>query len=293
MYTTLIQAAELHANLGDPNWVVVDCRASLADFAYGSNSFASYHIPGAQRADLEENLSGLKVPGVSGRHPLPDRAQLIAFFCTLGVTKNSQLIAYDDGNSAFAARFWWLARWLGVRSVAVLDGGLQGYLTDFGPGESALTQTSAKIATRKQPHQASAFEADTALTRIVELEQLLAPANDRLLIDARSEARFQGLEEPIDTFAGHIPGAVCMPFDANLNSDQKFKSAEQLHKRFAASISHVSQKVCYCGSGVTAAHNILAMQIAGLGEAALYPGSWSEWIQDPNRKTEPARAEAD
>ncbi len=283
MFTTLIQASELHARLGAANWVIVDCRASLADPDYGRSSFAAYHIPGAQRADLEEDLSGKIVNGVSGRHPLPQREQLRAFFQNLGVNTDSQLVAYDDGNSAFAARFWWLARWLGLHDVAVLDGGLNAY-------QAYLSQAGLKAHVDPDVrHCVSDFVPGAPLTKISLVSELESPSPDRVLLDARSESRFNGEQEPIDAFAGHIPGAVCLPFEDNLDEKQRFKSADLLRARFQPVVAGRTDVVCYCGSGVTAAHNILAMQIAGLGECALYPGSWSEWIQNPDRATEPPR----
>jgi len=287
MFNTLIQAPVLHDNLETKNWVIVDCRASLADADYGRTSFASYHIPGARRADLETDLSGAIIAGISGRHPLPEREQLTMFLQGLGVNAQSQLITYDDGNSAFAARFWWLARWMGLQNVAVLDGGLKAY-------QEHLSQAKIEARPVLDPQrQRSTFTPRKPLTRIREASYLESREPDCLLIDARSESRFRGEQEPIDFLAGHIPGAVCLPFEENLDDKQHFKSAEQLRSRFQECAAGYSEIVCYCGSGVTAAHNILAMQIAGLGESALYPGSWSEWIQDPDRLTEPPRSSSD
>jgi len=277
----------VHTNLKSSNWVLVDCRASLADFDYGRSSFATYHIPGAKRADLENDLSGEIISASSGRHPLPDREQLTRFFQCLGVTSESQLVAYDDGNSAIAARFWWMARWLGLQNVAVLDGGLKAY-------QAYLSRADVEAVTlsTSQPLR-SDFTAMKPLTKTREVSYIESEKTGCLLIDARSAARFRGEQEPIDSVAGHIPGAICLPFEENLDDNQHFKTAEQLQSRFREYVSGHSEIICYCGSGVTAAHNILAIQIAGLGEATLYPGSWSEWIQDPNRLTEPPRVVSD
>ncbi|MBV1905104.1 MAG: sulfurtransferase [Pseudomonadales bacterium] len=284
MYNTIIQANLLHSNLDTHNWILIDCRASLSNHNYGMKSYASYHIPGAQYANLEIDLSGPQIDGISGRHPLPERIKLTSFFQSLGIHNDSQIVAYDDGNSAFAARLWWLARWLGHETVAVLDGGLQSYKKYISEAD-----TPAAAPVNDQRPFKSGFIAKPAISKTTSAEHLTRPISGRTLIDARAHKRFLGQEEPIDSFAGHIPGAICLPFEDNLDTDLRFKSSIALRNRFKPMITDQADVVCYCGSGITAAHNILAMQIAELAEATLYPGSWSEWIQDPSRNTEPAR----
>jgi|TARA_Y100000031_G_scaffold146089_1_gene179479 thiosulfate/3-mercaptopyruvate sulfurtransferase len=256
----LISTAQLERILDQA--CVLDCRASLADPLFGERAFAEGHISGAQRADLDADLASS--PGSGGRHPLPDAADLSDCLRRKGLNEDAQLIVYDDAGGAFAARAWWLARWLGHENAAVLDGGISAWR---GPLE--------KI--RQTPNPGT-FRRREALTRIVRVDELTAP-HPYQLIDARAENRFHGIDEPIDPVAGHIPGAICRPFQQNLDTGGHFLPPAALRQRF----SEFERPVCYCGSGVTAAHNVLAMRHAGLPESALYPGSWSEWILDPTR----------
>jgi thiosulfate/3-mercaptopyruvate sulfurtransferase len=268
MYDTLIDPKVLRTHLADAGWCIVDCRTSLADAGFGRTAYAAGHIPGAVFADLADDLSGPVVAGVTGRHPLPEPATLARTFGRLGIGASTQVIAYDADNGAFAARLWWSLRWLGHAGVAVLDGGL-----------AAWNAAGLPLARGIEARSAAEFPIRAALTRTVSAAQIeRANATQLLLLDARSEARFRGEVEPIDPVAGHIPGAICMPFDGNLDANQRFLTPAALRERFARIGGDV---VCYCGSGVTACHNILAMRHAGLPEAALYPGSFSEWITDP------------
>ncbi len=267
MSGTLIDAAALAAHVGDPDWICFDCRHSLADPEYGGAAYAAGHIPGARFADLDRYLAA--PPGVRGRHPLPERDLLVARFRAWGVTAESQLIAYDDAGGMFACRFWWLARWLGHAKAAVLDGGLAAW-QEHGGG---LTSTAP------QP-LATEFAAGAPLTRVVSADAIVA--NPKLtLIDARAAERYAGIEEPIDPVAGHIPGALSLPCSNNLDDRGRFLRDGD---RFASLAG--ADVVSYCGSGVTATHNILAMILAGHKEPALYPGSWSEWLQEPSRGVE-------
>jgi thiosulfate/3-mercaptopyruvate sulfurtransferase len=247
---------------------LLDCRTSLTDPDHGARAFAAGHIAGARHAELATDLAA--APGPGGRHPLPDRRTLARRLRAFGLDAGQQLVVYDDAGGAFAARAWWLARWLGHLPSAVLDGGLQAWR------EPLTTEPSAA--------RHGTFRAGRPLTRTIGLETLLDPDQRRRLelIDARAEARFRGLEEPIDPVAGHIPGARCLPFQGNLGPAGTFLPAARLAQRFAG----FAEPVCYCGSGVTAAHNVLAMVHAGLPEPALYPGSFSEWIRDPARPVE-------
>ncbi len=262
----LIKATELNASLKDV--LIFDCRATLGNLDKGLEDFNAGHIPGAVHADLDSDLSC--APGDGGRHPLPQREALEAKFRAWGIDSHSHLICYDQNNGAFAARFWWLARWLGHACVQILDGGLDAWTSYDYPTEMASTERAPGNFTASEP-----------LTRTCQLEEVLS--GHHKLLDARDAARFRGEQEPIDPVAGHIPGAVCAPFSANL-IDGHFRSAEELAERFAdLGIGPQDQLTCYCGSGVTAIHNILALMIAGYPEPALYPGSWSEWIRDPQR----------
>jgi thiosulfate/3-mercaptopyruvate sulfurtransferase len=276
MYDTVISPRVLYDHRDDTNWCAVDCRASLSDLQHGRNAYAAGHIPGAVFADLADDLSGRLVPHVSGRHPLPEREVIATTFGAFGIAATTQVVAYDAGNGAFAARLWWLLRWLGHPSVAVLDGGLDGWAAAGLPLRTGIEHRAP-----------TAFPIRPPQTRTVSASEILAQPERLLLIDARSEARYRGEMEPIDPVAGHIPGAVCKPFEGNLDGEKRFLPPEQLRARFADCVGPEQRRdrelVCYCGSGVTACHNILALRHAGLPEAALYAGSFSEWIQDPRR----------
>jgi thiosulfate/3-mercaptopyruvate sulfurtransferase len=271
----LITPAELAA---DETLVAFDCRFSLTDKAAGRRAFEAAHIPGARFADLERDLSA--APGQGGRHPLPEREALAARLRTAGVNQDSSLICYDQNSGALAARFWWLLRWLGHADVRVLDGGFDAWLaaglpTDRAPGNPAPGNPAP-----------GDFQARPPLTRSCTADQLAGaalPDAKLQLLDARDAARFRGEQETIDPVAGHIPGAISVPFADNLAAG-RFKSPAELRARFAAlGLDPGGETVCYCGSGVTAAHNILALKLAGYPEPALYAGSWSEWITDSSR----------
>ncbi len=224
--------------------------------------------PGAQYASLDEDFAA--PPGAGGRHPLPDRQWLRDRFRAWGIDDDDQIVVYDDAGGAFAARAWWCARWLGHGAVAVLDGGL-------GAWTGPLSRATPAVAPGN-------FSIRAPLTRQIDAAGVLARLGESVLVDARTRPRFDGIEEPIDPVAGHIPGAVCLPFQDNLDASGRFKPAAALAERFRGLPDDV---VCYCGSGVTAAHDILAMRVAGRPEPMLYPGSWSEWIQDPGRPRAP------
>ncbi len=275
MYDTLIDPEVLFDHLKDSDWCIVDCRASLTDPHAGAAAYAAGHLPGAVFADLASDLSGPLIAGVSGRHPLPDPNTLARALGRWGISAQTQVVAYDAGNGVYGSRMWWLLRWLGHSRVAVLDGGIAAWQL---AGYSLVTDI-----TRRRP---ASFPIRTTLTRIVSVADIVEHPGAMDLIDARAEARFRGELEPIDPIAGHIPGARCVPFEGNLDRGNRFAAPEMLRSRFGTHRAADRELVCYCGSGVSACHNILAMRIAGLSEPALYPGSFSEWIQDPDRPVE-------
>jgi len=270
----LIDAATLGAYLDDPDWIAVDCRFSLMDADAGRRAYAESHLPGARYADLDWDLSGPVTPA-TGRHPLPDPARLARTLGEWGIGAGARVVAYDDmGGMLAAARLWWLLRWLGHDAVAVLDGGLTAWRA------AGLPLTAASPAVRP-----AVFEArpDDRLWLTTARAQAL-PAG-HLLVDARAAARYRGDMEPIDPVAGHIPGAVSRPTEDNLAADGRFLPADALRAGFLAVLDGRSPTAVthYCGSGVTACHNLLAMEVAGLSGSRLYAGSWSEWIRDPSR----------
>lgn len=273
----LLSPQDLAQRLDQPGLTILDCRFALEDPTYGSRAYAAGHLPGACFADLERDLSAPIAPGKTGRHPLPRAEQLCARLREWGVNNDSQIVLYDDGPGAFAARAWWLLIWLGKRDgVYLLNGGLNAWQAAGLP----VQQESPKPAAgsfRGSPN-------DELVAHANELMQRLA-APQLTLLDARGLPRFRGEIEPIDPVAGHIPGAHCAPFIDNLGDDGRFLPAEALRQRFAKLIGNrpPEQVVAYCGSGVTACHNLFALCLAGYPLARLYAGSWSEWITDPSR----------
>jgi thiosulfate/3-mercaptopyruvate sulfurtransferase len=273
-YSTLIGALELAQRLHDPDWVVFDCRFDLADPAFGRQAYAASHVPGAFFLDLDEDLSGSKT-GTNGRHPLPDPAQLAARLEASGVGNHTQVVAYDDAGGMFAARLWWLLRWLGHHRVAVLDGGLHAWLATGQALDEALPEPrAATYALALRPDRVDAQYVRQHLDR-----------PDMVLIDARSPDRFRGENEMLDPVGGHIPGAINRFFRDNFDAHGCFKQASVLREEFGALIgAHSPRQVVHqCGSGVTACVNVLAMEAAGLSGSRLYAGSWSEWCADPSR----------
>lgn len=275
-YTTLIGTDDLAAHLDDPRWVVVDCRFTLGQPQRGRDDYRQAHIPGAVYAHLDQDLSGPVVPGQTGRHPLPDVDTAARTLGGWGIDGLTQVVAYDDSGGSMAARLWWMLRWLGHSSVAVLDGGWQRW-RDTGGAASAGVETRAPAQFTPQPRPELLVDA----ARVLDL--LHNPAFR--IIDSRSAERYRGEVEPIDPVAGHIPGAVSGPSTAVLATDGRFLPPETLAAHFQTLLGPVApeQAVFYCGSGVTAAHNMLALAHAGLGDALLYAGSWSDWITDPQR----------
>ncbi|RRV17962.1 sulfurtransferase [Pseudomonas saudiphocaensis] len=273
----LINAQQLAERLPQPDLVILDCRFALDDPQYGQRSYDEAHIPGAHFADLEKDLSGPVIPGKTGRHPLPEPDQLLAKLQALGVNADSQIVLYDDGPGAFAAHAWWLLVWLGKRDgLYLLDGGLRAW-REAGLPLDDKRPTSAPGTLQGNADDSLIIDAATLSS------QLASP--DLTLLDARALPRFLGEVEPIDPVAGHIPGAHCLPFTENLDTAGRFLSPNQLRTRFEQHLAGKSSDslVAYCGSGVTACHNLFALCLAGYPLARLYPGSWSEWITDPQR----------
>ncbi|MHB8252642.1 MAG: sulfurtransferase [Acidiferrobacter sp.] len=278
-YTTLVTPQILAAHIGDPRWVVLDCRFVLSEPEAGREDYTLGHLPYAQYADLEHDLSGPRVPG-SGRHPLPAPAAFRATLGRLGITPDSQVVAYDEASSVYASRLWWLLRhFAGHQAVAVLDGGLSAWQ---GLG---LPITQEEPRARPAPPYPAHTPAEGAWVDTDAVVNMVAASSQRLLIDARGPDRFRGAVEPLDPVAGHIPGAINRPFGKNLCQDDTFCSEEVLRQAFTDLLGgrRVEDVVHYCGSGVSACHNVLAMTIAGLGTTTLYPGSWSAWVSDVKR----------
>jgi thiosulfate/3-mercaptopyruvate sulfurtransferase len=278
-YTTLISTAELSEHLGDPGWVVCDCRFDLAAPGWGRQQYLQSHIPGAVYADLNEDLSALVIPGKTGRHPLPEIDALSRKLSEWGIADGVQVVAYDNYPEKAvtgAARLWWLLRWLGHDRVAVLDGAWMAWQYEGREVDNAIeTPQPGRFVPRPRPEL-------TASSQQMEAWRL-DPAYR--VFDSRSADRYRGENETIDPVAGHVPGAISAPFADNSSSDGHFLNREVLRRRFSDLLGDTlaEKAVFYCGSGVTAAYNLLALAYAGLGEARLYGGSWSEWITDPSR----------
>ncbi|MGQ0750882.1 MAG: sulfurtransferase [Betaproteobacteria bacterium] len=272
-YTTLVSVQELAAHLHDAGWIVCDCRHDLADYGAGRRAYAESHVPGARFLHLDEDLSGPKT-GLNGRHPLPHPITLTLRLGALGIDNAAQVIAYDASGGVYAARLWWMLRWVGHQRAAVLDGGWRAWL-------GASHAVTAEVP---EPRPTT-FNPGLQPDRGTDVRYLTAHLEELLVVDARSPDRFRGDNETLDPVAGHIPGAVNRFYKLNLGADGHFKDAAELKREFAQLIGSRSpaRVVHQCGSGVTACHNLLAMEIAGLTGSILYPGSWSEWCADPAR----------
>lgn len=279
-FTTLIDTRTLAEHLADPLFAVLDCRFKLDEPAWGSAQYEEAHIPGAVYVDLDRDLSGAKT-GTNGRHPLPDPSELARTLGRLGIDKSIQVVAYDQDVSMYASRCWWLLRWMGHRQVAVLDGGFANWQAE-----------GRALREGRETRQARTFTGAPSAGSTADAAEVANTLNRRgvRLLDARAPERFRGENETIDKKAGHIPGAANHFYKSNLNDDNTFKPHEELRRQFESSLDGVqaSDTISYCGSGVTACHNLLAMEHAGLSGAKLYPGSWSEWSSDPSRPTDPS-----
>jgi thiosulfate/3-mercaptopyruvate sulfurtransferase len=275
-FKTLISVEGLAKFLGEPDWVVVDCRFSLDDTECGRREYAQAHIPGAVYAHLDEDLSDTIIPGKTGRHPLPQIDRFSQKLGGWGIGADTQVVVYDDNGGMVAARLWWLLRWLGHEYVAVLDGGF--------PAWTGAKQKVTDEITKPNPQT---FIPQLQPEMVFTSDDILRYFGDpgHLLIDSRSPERFRGEIEPIDPVAGRIPGAFNYFWGTNLDMKAHFQLKQVLRGRFESMFGDIppEQVTFYCGSGVTAAHNVLAVTHSGLGMPRMYAGSWSEWILDSNR----------
>lgn len=283
---TLITPEALLAALAAPaspgRLVLLDCSFDLADTEAGARAYAAGHLPGAHYAHLDRDLSAPKT-GRNGRHPLPERATFAARIARWGIEPGVPVVAYDAQGSPYAARAWWLLRWLGHEEVAVLDGGTQAFVAAGG----RLSQDAVAEAAGGTPYpDRSALETSVGADALLAALGTPSGADHWQLIDARAPERFRGEVEPLDPVAGHVPGALNRFFKDNLGVGGGFKTAHALHAEFAALAASPDRVVHMCGSGVTACHNLLAMRHAGFVGSRLYPGSWSEWCADPARPVE-------
>jgi len=277
-FRTLITTGALALRIPDPAYVLIDCRFKLDDVQWGESEYEKAHIPGAVYAHLDRDLSGPRT-GTNGRHPLPDPATLAATFGRLGIASGVQVVAYDQSNGMFASRLWWLLRWMGHDAAAVLDGGL-----------AKWTAEKRDTRTGREENPTRAFEGSPNRDMLVDANGVAARMKEGgwRLVDARAPERYRGEVEPLDKLPGHIPGAVNHFFQTNVDENAVFRTPEELRARLTASAGGATPDriVAYCGSGVTACHNLLAMEHAGLVGARLYAGSWSEWSADASRPVE-------
>lgn len=271
----LVSAAELEARLGDGRSVVVDCRFEMSDPDKGRADWLAGHIPGAAYAHLDNDLSS-PITAQTGRHPLPNPDRFSAYLASIGWTRDTLLVAYDEGSNAVASRLWWLMKYFGQRS-ALLDGGLTAWVAAGFSLESGAPQRRATAPTE--------LIADPQLTVDAAAIVRSLGGDALLVLDARASQRFSGEMENLDSRAGHIPGALNRPFGSNLAPGRRFKAPQELREEFAKLLGNrdTAGIVHSCGSGVTACHNLFAMELAGMSGTRLYPGSWSEWIRDPAR----------
>lgn len=281
MFATLISPDDLVPHLANEEWVLIDCRFDLAAPTRGEELYLESHIPGARYAHLDRDLSGEKT-GSNGRHPLPTAVQMRERFGAFGISPGKQVVVYDADSGMHASRLWWMLRFMGHDAVALLDGGFARWVREgrVVRGGKEQWRPAAFVGAPRESWQLTAAEVERGLQEPT-----------RVLVDARSEERFRGENETIDKMAGHIPGARSFFFQRNLTADKTFKRPDELRAQWHALLGNARRPqdvVMYCGSGVTACHNLLAMEHAGLGGARLFPGSWSEWSSDPSRPIETA-----
>ncbi len=273
-YSTLLSCEDLSAHLDDPDWRIFDCRHQLAAKDFGEQAYARGHIPGAFFLHLDRDLSGPQ-NGENGRHPLPDPQVLAAKLGAVGVSRQTQVVVYDDAEGMVAGRLWWLLRWLGHDRVALLDGGIKRWVAEGRPLSVDVPQSAPAVLVIEQRDEV--VSADEVLANIGK--------DEFCIVDARAPDRFRGQNETLDAVGGHIPGARNRFFRDNLDADGNFRPAAELRQAYLALLAGFApeQAVMQCGSGVSACHNLIAMEIAGLSGARLYAGSWSEWCSDPTR----------
>lgn len=276
IHSTLIDADTLAAHLHDSRWVLLDCRFDLTNPAAGEQAYAAAHIEGARYAHLDRDLAAPQT-STSGRHPLPDPADFAQRAGAWGIDAATQVVAYDQGNSFYAARAWWLFRWLGHERVAVLDGGL-----------AAWSQSGRSLSNATPRIEPRGFIARPDSRRLADVNEVLSHLGNPAvrLVDARSAERYAGGSESLDPVSGHVPGAVNHYYGRNLDAAGLMRPSDALRDDWTATLGGVpaEQMIAMCGSGVSACVNLLAMEHAGIRGARLYPGSWSEWIRDPSRK---------
>ncbi len=278
MHKTLISPSVLAQHLNDPSWIVIDCRFDLADPSRGEELYRQGHIPGARYAHLDRHLSGTKT-GTNGRHPLPASDEIARSFSELGIGPYMQVVAYDADSSMYAGRLWWMLRWMGHDAVAVLDGGLARWQRE-GHVVRGGVETSTPAIFKGAPRPGWRLTVDEVAAGLGN--------RSRLLVDSRTNDRYRGINETLDKVGGHIPGAANYFFQQNLAHDKTFKSPEDLKAQWAPILKGRDPKdvVVYCGSGVTACHNLLALEHAGIHGVKIFPGSWSEWSADASRPVE-------
>lgn len=276
-YATLISAPDLATHMADDNLIIVDCRHDLTNPEAGLDAYRAGHIPNARFAHLDQILSGAKTGEdgkFKGRHPLPQRQDFIDAMRVIGINANTQVVAYDAHGGMFAARLWWLLRWVGHVQVAVLDGGLPAWQAQGG-----------EVTTELPAPTRGDLQEQSALVGMIDVDGVVANLDSKAMtvVDARAADRYRGENETMDAVGGHIPGAKNRFFKDNLAADGNFKSPEVLRDEWNAVIDNPQTAIMQCGSGVTACHNLLALEVAGLPGARLYPGSWSEWSSDAAR----------
>ena len=273
-YSSLISAEETLEHINDPHWRIIDCQFDLKDKAKGFQNYKSAHIPSAIFADIEKDLSS-PVSNRTGRHPLPAINKIRQQFGNLGIQSNTQVVVYDDAFGSFAARLWWLLKWYGHQNVALLNGGL-----------SYWKQMQFPLSREIPVVKPTVYTGEPDMSMIVDAETIFRSLNSSnlTLIDVRDSKRFQGLQEPIDRVAGHIPGAINIPWKTNLDDQGLFLERTELLSNYEEVLNNQSSDnfVFMCGSGITACHSLVAMHYLGKNDAKLYPGSWSEWIENPD-----------
>jgi thiosulfate/3-mercaptopyruvate sulfurtransferase len=274
-YKTIISAKDLIKNLNNENFIIFDCRCDISDSSYGIDAYNEGHIENSIFVDIDHDLAREKTAD-SGRHPLPDPELFSEKLSQWGMTNNKQAVIYDDAGGAFAGRMWWILKWLGHSDVAVLDGALGAWMSAGG-----------KLTSKATIFERTVFEPnlnDSMHVSIKDVEDAQYKMN-KLIIDARSKERYLGIKDPVDPIAGHIPGAISHPLGKNLDKNGHFKSPEELRHNFIKLIGDTASSdiISMCGSGITACHNILALEISGIKNVSLFVGSWSEWITDKSR----------